>query len=222
MLPKEDAETVSKKFSFLTVALLAYTAFCAVVAYNKAYTLPVAMVQGSVALSASKCLDGGLSQLFLLPCLVAGRCRAAFWAFCPCLPCRQWSSLVQRRGAARPVEVSVSGLGRLQKSKHQHCSGECATVGQHASLSKHCVFKQVRVTKVCKGPRQRVSMKSCEIQCMFYPPKQNFAQGGYPAPKPICMGDDSMCRLLPLVAALIDGCAGFHSHADQLFINNLP
>ncbi|CAE7461052.1 MCH1 [Symbiodinium pilosum] len=40
---KEDAETVSKKFSFLTVALLAYTAFCAVVAYNKAYTLPVAM-----------------------------------------------------------------------------------------------------------------------------------------------------------------------------------
>ncbi|CAE7357472.1 NFD4 [Symbiodinium natans] len=41
---KEDAQTVSKKFSVLTVALLVYTAFCAVVAYNKAYTLPVALV----------------------------------------------------------------------------------------------------------------------------------------------------------------------------------
>ncbi|CAE7520101.1 NFD4 [Symbiodinium sp. CCMP2456] len=43
-LAKEDANTVSKKFSCLTVALLAYTALCAVVAYNKAYTLPVALV----------------------------------------------------------------------------------------------------------------------------------------------------------------------------------
>ena len=45
---QEDAKTVSKKFSCLTVALLAYTALCAVVAYNKAYTLPVALVKGSV------------------------------------------------------------------------------------------------------------------------------------------------------------------------------
>jgi len=43
-LVKEDADTVSKKFFCLTVALLAYTAFCAVVAYNKAYTMPVALV----------------------------------------------------------------------------------------------------------------------------------------------------------------------------------
>ena len=44
---------MSKKFFCLTVALLAYTAFCAVVAYNKAYTMPVALVMDSVMLVSS-------------------------------------------------------------------------------------------------------------------------------------------------------------------------
>ena len=100
MLPKEDAETVSKKFSFLTVALLAYTAFCAVVAYNKAYTLPVAMVQGSVALSASKCLDGGLSQLFLLPCLEQAVAVLPFGLFA--LACRADSGAHSSSDAVLP------------------------------------------------------------------------------------------------------------------------
>ncbi|CAJ1381361.1 unnamed protein product [Effrenium voratum] len=43
-ISQEEEKVVSRKFSFLTVALLAYTGFCGVVVYLKAYSWPIALV----------------------------------------------------------------------------------------------------------------------------------------------------------------------------------